>query len=377
MSTQTFLSRALRLLPIAALLTLGLSLVQAQDPITLTLAGYAVPREAYEAVIPLFKEQWLAETGQTVEIQESYQASGAQSRAVEGGFEADVVALSIEPDITRLVNAGLITEDWKTDNPYNGIVFESVVVLVTREGNPLGIDGWEDLVSGEVQIITPDPATSGGAQWNLLAAIGAVQRGQVAGYEGEGAVETYLRDLIPHLAVLDKDGRESFLTFERGVGDVAITYENELFTAQAAGSVYTPVYPASTLLIQNPVAVVDTYVDKHGTREVAEAFVEFLWSPEAQTIFAQKGYRPVNPEVRASIGLPEVSVVEAVATAEAVEAVATAEAVAPVAIEGVPAFGSVTDLFSVAEFGGWGEARKIYFGEEGLFTKLLAEVRPQ
>jgi len=366
------------LIPVVAIFTATLLPAQAQDTVTLMLAGYAVPREAYEAMIPLFKEKWLAETGQTVEFQRSYQASGAQSRAVEGGFEADVVALSIEPDITRLVNAGLVTEDWKTDNPYNGIVFESVVVLVTREGNPLGITGWEDLVSGDVQVITPDPATSGGAQWNLLAAIGAVQRGQVAGYEGDAAVETYLRDLIPHLAVLDKDGRESFLTFERGVGDVAITYENELFTAQAAGSVYTVVYPSSTLLIQNPVAVVDTYVDKRGTREVAEAFVEFLWSPEAQTVFAQKGYRPVNAEVRASIGLPQASVVEAVATAEAVvEAVATAESVEPVAIEGVPAFGTVTDLFSVVEFGGWGEARKIYFEDEGLFTKLISEVTPQ
>ncbi len=377
MTTQPFASRLLRLLPLAALLIASFSAVRAQDTVTLMLASYAVPREAYEAIIPLFKDKWLAEHNQTVVFQESYQASGAQSRAVEGGFEADVVALSLEPDVTRLVKAGLVSEDWKTDNPYGGIVTESLAVLVTREGNPLGITDWADLVKDNVQVITPDPATSGGAQWNLLAAIGAAKRGAIAGYEGEAGIETYLRDLIPHLEVLDKDGRESFLTFARGVGDVAITYENEVFTAEAAGEVYTIVYPHSTILIENPVAVVDTYVDKHGTRAVAEAFVDFLWSPEAQSIFAQKGYRPVNAAVRAQVGLPAVSVVEAAATAEAgatVEPAATAEAAAAT-LEGVPTFGAVTDLFSIQEFGGWSEARATYFGDAGLFTTLLSDVK--
>lgn len=370
----------LRLLILIGLLIAGIG-VRAQDSVTLVLAAYAVPREAYAAIIPLFQAQWLAETGQIVEFQESYQASGAQSRAVAGGFAADLVSLSIEPDVTRLVDAGLISADWN-QNATRGVVTQSVVVLVTREGNPRSITGWADLLQEGVQVITPDPATSGGAQWNLLAVIGAVQRGTVAGYEGAAGIEAYLTALIPNIAVLDKDGRESFLTFERGVGDVAITYENEIVTAQqvGTGAAYTVVYPESTILIENPIAVVDTYVDQRGTREAAEAFVEFVVSPEAQRIFAEKGYRPVNDVVRAEVGLPPAEAAapeieataesavtaEAVATVEAADAAATTEA----AVEGP--FPAITDLFTIAEFGGWPAARRTYFGDEGLFTRLIA-----
>lgn len=338
--------------------------VQAQDSVTLTLAGYAVPREAYGTIIPLFQTYWREQTGQTVNILESYQASGAQSRAVAGGFEADVVALSIEPDVTRLVDAGLVSADWKDDNAYQGFVTQSLVVFAVRAGNPKGITDWAELANDGVEVITPDPATSGGAQWNILAAAGAARRGFIPGYEGEDGVTAYLTALAANILVLDRDGRESFLTFERGIGDVAITYENEIYAGLLAGAAgeYEIVYPTSTILIENPVAVVDSYVDKHGTREVAEAFVNFLWSADAQRAFANHGFRPVNPTTRADVGI--VDEVEATPTPEATPEVVTVELNPEITFPGVE------DLFTIAEFGGWGEARPTYFGDNGIFTQI-------
>ena len=168
---------------------------EAPSPVTLTLAGYAVPREAYGEIIPLFQAYWQEQTGQQVIVLESYQASGAQSRAVAGGFEADIVALSIEPDVTRLVDAGLVSEDWKDDNPYQGFATQSLVVLAVRPDNPRNIADWVDLVQEGVEVITPDPATSGGAQWNILGAYGAALRGHVPGYEGEEGAANFLRAL--------------------------------------------------------------------------------------------------------------------------------------------------------------------------------------
>ena len=243
--------------------------VAAQDapaPVSLTLVGYAVPREAFGDIIPAFQAKWLKEKKQQVNILESYGGSGSQSRAVAGGFEADIVDLSIEPDVQRLVDAKLITHDWKA-NEYKGFVTNSEVVLAVRPGNPKNIKDWADLAQDGLQIVTPDPVTSGGAQWNILGAYGAVLRGHVTGFEATDAgAEAFLTKLITNVAAFDKDGRESFLTFERGVGDVAITYENEVYAGLQSGGQYEVVYPTSTILIENPVALVDTYVDKHGTR---------------------------------------------------------------------------------------------------------------
>jgi sulfate transport system substrate-binding protein len=348
-----------------ALLIIPLTLVSAQDTpptVTITLAGYAVPREAYGEIIPAFQRYWQEQTGQQVTVLESYQASGAQSRAIAGGFEADIAALSIEPDITRLVDTGLVSEDWKDDNPYAGFVTQSLVVLAVRPDNPRNIADWADIVQDGVEVITPDPATSGGAQWNILGAYGAAQRGFVPGYDGENGPEAFLTDLAGNFAVLDRDGRESFLTFERGVGDVAITYENEVYAGLQAGGEYQAVYPTSTILIENPVAVVDAYVDAHGTREVAEAFVQFLWSPEAQTIFANHGFRPVNATVRPNFGIVD--------DGEAVEPAQTSIEINPDIT-----FPPVEDQFTVEQFGGWSEARSAIFGNEGLFTQILANVQ--
>jgi sulfate/thiosulfate transport system substrate-binding protein len=334
----------------------------APPPVTLTLVGYAVPREAYGEIIPLFQQHWLDQTGQQVIVQESYGASGAQSRAVAGGFEADIVGLSIEPDVTRLVDAGLITHDWK-DNAYSGIVTDSLVVLAVRPDNPKAINDWADIAQEGVEIITPDPATSGGAQWNLLAAYGAARRGFVDAFAADdtGAAE-FLSTLINNIAVLDKDGRESFLTFERGIGDVAITYENEVYAGYLKGAQddYDIIYPRSTILIENPVALVDVYVDKHGTREVAQAFIDFLWSPEAQEVFANNGFRPVNEEV---------------ATAFNVNVAPDAEA-APVEGDFAITFPPVEDQFTIAdEFTSWADARSTFFGDEGSITQLLLNVQ--
>ncbi|KXK21555.1 MAG: sulfate ABC transporter substrate-binding protein [Chloroflexi bacterium OLB15] len=347
--------------------------VAAQDappPVTITLAGYAVPREAYDAIIPLFQHFWLEQTGQQVTILESYQASGAQSRAIMGGLEADVAALSFEPDITRLVDAGLVSEDWN-DNAFNGIVTESLVVFAVRPGNPLSIHDWTDVITEGVEVITPDPATSGGAQWNILGGYGAALRGFVPGYEGEEGAPEFLRALAANIRVLDRDGRESFLTFERGIGDVALTYENEVYAGLLAGGEYELVYPTSTIRIENPVAVIDTYVDAHGTREVAEAFVNFLWSDDAQRIYANHGFRPVSPAIRAELGIVETG---AEATAES-----TPVAAEPSSIEHNPliVFPPVIDEFLITELGGWPEVRSTMFGDTGLVTQIIAEAQGQ
>jgi sulfate transport system substrate-binding protein len=347
---------------LAALLVLSVGMVQAQDegPIVVTLAGYAVPREAYGKIIPLFQRAWQEQTGQQVIFQESYLASGTQARAVAGGFEADIVALSHEDHVRRIQNAGLITHDWQ-DNPYNGMVTTSLAILVTRPGNPEGITDWHSLTQEGIEVITPDPATSGGAQWNVMGGYGAALRGQVEGYEAgeEGALQ-YITDLFTNVTVMDADGRESFLTFERGIGDVAITYENEYYAGVEAGGQYDIVYPRSTILIENPVAVVDAYVDAHGTREVAEAFVEFLYTEEAQAAFAESGFRPPFQRV-----VPE----------------GAAEGTAPELVPLFPLdetrFPAVEDLFTIEDFGGWEEVVPTVFGEEGVFTGMIAEVKGQ
>ena len=332
---------------IAALLVVGAvsTQVKAQSSeVTLTIAGYAVPREAYAEIIPLFQAYWEKEKGQKVTFQESYVASGAQSRAIVGGFEADVAALSIQSDITRIQDAKLITHDWKA-NDYKGFPYTSVVVLTVRKENPKTIKDWIDISKEGVEVITPDPATSGGAQWNLLGVYGAAKRGNVEGVEkGEEAGLAFLGKVIANVSVFDKDGRESFLTFERGIGDVAITYENEAYAGLDAGGEFEIVYPKSTLLIENPVAVVDVYAEKHGTLEVANAFVEFLYTPEAQAVFAKKGFRPVLASVAEDEAFKD-------------------------------KYPAITDLFTVEEFDGWSSIRKDLFGDEGKISKLIADIK--
>lgn len=316
--------------------------VSSGDEVKLTLGAYTTPREAYAEIIPLFQADWKKKTGQTVTFEESYQGSGAQSRAVVEGFEADIVALSLEADINRIEKAGLITHDWRTE-PFGGMVSTSVVAFAVREGNPKNINDWADLVQPDLEILTPNPKTSGGAMWNVLALYGAAQRGHVEGFTADDAgAQDFLLGVLRNVSVMDKAARESITTFEKGIGDVAITYENEVLVGQQAGINYELVLPTSTIRIDNPVAIVDTHVDKHGTREVAEAFVDFLFNREAQEIFAKHGLRSPDPEV----------------------AEATVEQYPP-----------IEDLFTIEEFGGWNEATPAFFGDEGIFYEIFAQVQ--
>ncbi len=311
--------------------------------IKLILGAYTTPREAYRKIIPLFQTKWQQEHGQTVEFEESYQGSGAQSRAVVEGFEADVVALSLEADVTRLVTAKLITHDWQS-GPSKGIVSDSLVAFAVRPGNPKGIKDWADLAKPGVNILTPNPKTSGGAQWNIMALYGAAFRGQVDGVAkgDDAAAQAFLKAVLKNVTVLDKGARESITNFEKGVGDVAITYENEVLVGKQGGQKYDLVLPRSTILIENPVAVVDTYTDKHGTRAAAEAFVAFLYTPEVQKIFAEYGLRSVDQAVSA----------------------ATAAQYPP-----------VQDQWTIQEFGGWKAVTPKFFGDDGIYSKLIAEVQ--
>ncbi|MDY6867872.1 MAG: sulfate ABC transporter substrate-binding protein [Chloroflexota bacterium] len=316
---------------------------QTNNEVSLILGAYTTPREAYSEIIPLFQEYWLSETGQMVTFEESYLGSGAQSRAVVNGFEADVVALSLEADVNRIQEAGLITHDWK-EGEHKGIVTTSIVVFAVREGNPKNIQDWADLAQPGLEILTPNPNTSGGAMWNVLALYGAALRGEVEGVPGNDplAAFDFLCEVLSNVSVMDKSARDSILNFEMGIGDLAVTYENEVLVGRQSGKTYELVIPTSTILIENPIAVVDAYVDKHGTREVAEAFVNFLYTQEAQEIYAQHGLRVVNPEVAA----------------------ATSDMYPP-----------VSDLFTVDFFGGWENIMVDIFGEEGVYTKAILEVQ--
>lgn len=307
--------------------------------VKLIFAAYTTPREAYRELIPIFQQQWKEKTGQTVVFEESYQGSGAQSRAVAEGFEADIVALSLEADVIRLENAGLVTHDWRS-KPFGGMVSTSVVAFAVREGNPKNIRDWADLAQPGLQILTPNPKTSGGAMWNILGLYGAAQRGHVPGFTADDTgAQAFLLAVLNNVTVMDKSARDSIVNFEKGIGDVAITYENEVLVGRQAGQGYELVLPSSTLQIDNPIAIVDMYADKHGTREVAEAFLSFLFSAEAQQIFAKYGLRSPDPVV----------------------AQATADT-----------YPLIPDLFTIAHFGGWPEATPTYFGENGIFFQTLS-----
>ncbi len=246
-----------------------------------SLVAYSTPQEAYQQLIPAFEKSG---SGKGVTFQQSYGASGDQSRAVASGLPADVVAFSLAPDVSKLVDAGLVAPRWDK-NPYHGFVTDSVVVLAVRKGNPKNIHGWNDLIRPGVQVIEPNPFTSGGARWNVMAAYGA----QLRQGKSPAQAQAYLGQLFKHVAVQDKSAREALQTFTSGKGDVLISYENEAITAQQKGKGIDYVIPDQTILIQNPVAV--TKDSKNAT--AAKEFVNFLHSTQGQKIFAARGYRPV------------------------------------------------------------------------------------
>jgi sulfate/thiosulfate-binding protein len=317
--------RPLRLLAAGSVAVFGLAACGSntgassdEEKVTLALVAYSTPQEAYEQIIKAFQK---TSDGENVEFTTSFGGSGDQSRAVESGQPADVVAFSLEPDMTRLVKAGIVADDWNSDE-HKGMVTDSVVVIATREGNPKNLTDWDDLTQDGVEVITPNPFTSGGARWNVLAAYGAasdVGKDQAAGVK-------YLNDLFKNVPVQDDSARKALQTFAGGKGDAMLAYENEAIFAQQNGQKIDYTVPDDTILIENPVAV--TKSSKHA--EQAQAFLDYLRSDDAQKIFLDNGYRPVNEDVAATGDFPDPS-----------------------------------GLFTIADFGGWSEATDKFFNTDG------------
>ncbi|WP_193746753.1 sulfate ABC transporter substrate-binding protein [Paenibacillus shenyangensis] len=310
--------------------------------VTLVIGAYSVAKDAVGEILPEFQQYWKEKTGQNVRFQESYEASGTQARAIAGGFEADVTILSLEGDVDKLVKAGLVNKDWK-EAPYQGMVTRSIVVLGTRKGNPLGIHQFQDLARPGVKVLYPNPKTSGGAQWDINAIYGAglKQSEREEGQKDPAAAKAFLEAVHQNIESLDKSGRASMAAFEYGVGDVIVTYENELLARMAKGAQYDLVVPDDTILIENPAAVVDSYVDKHGTRKVAEAFLDYLRTPEAQEIFTKHGFRPVDEQVM---------------KAHRSE------------------YPDPSGLFDIQYLGGWSEVRSSLYSKRGIWYQVLAGI---
>src|SRR5215210_512065 len=258
----------------------------------LTLVAYSTPRDAYGALIPAFSK---TAAGMDVSFSQSYGASGEQARAVLAGLDADIVAFSLEPDMTSLVQKNLVARSWKK-NKYGGMVTRSVVVFMVRDGNPKKLKTWNDLLKPGVQIVTPNPFTSGGARWNVMAAYGGARR---AGKTPKQA-ETFLARMWKHVVAQPASAREGLQTFLAGRGDVFLAYENEALFAQKKGQPVQFVIPKATILIENPIAVTST--SKH--KAEARAFLSFLRTKPAQRIFAENGYRPVLKGVTQGLTFP-------------------------------------------------------------------------
>ncbi|HVX42632.1 MAG TPA: sulfate ABC transporter substrate-binding protein [Mycobacteriales bacterium] len=252
------------------------------DKTELTLVAYSTPQAAYEKIIAAFQQ---TAAGKNIDFKQSYGASGDQSRSVESGRDADIVAFSLEPDITRLVKDGIVAPNWNA-NKYHGMVTDSVVSLVVRKGNPKHIKDWLDLAKSGIKVVTPNPFSSGSAQWNIMGAYGSVRK---SGGSDKGATE-FLSKVLKNTVVQDESGRKALQTFTSGAGDVLISYENEAIFAQQNHQPLDYVIPNNTLLIENPVAV--TKNSKHP--EAAKKFLNFLYSDTAQKIYAENGYRPVT-----------------------------------------------------------------------------------
>jgi len=325
----------------AAIAPLVFPLAQAQPtgPQTLTLVSYAVTKSAYDEITKRFAAEWKAKTGQTVTFKGSYGGSGSQTRAVIDGLEADVVNLAMAADVTKIEKAGLIKAGWQKELPNNSTPVNSTVVAFVRPGNPKKINTWQDLDNKNVDVVTANPKTSGGARWNFLALWGAITR---TGGD-EARARSYITGVYKNAEVLPKDAREATDFFvKRNQGDVLLNWETEAILAKQKGEWTTPYKVFSpNVLTEQPVAVVDRVVDKRGTRKVAEAFARYLYTPTAQKIFVDKGFRPVTPEGKAY-----------------------ARGKFPTA-----------SFFKVGDFGGWGGVDQKFFGKGGVWDQIFAKSR--
>lgn len=316
--------------------------VPKQGDLTLVVGAYSVAKDAMEDILPLFAADWKANTGQNIEFQQSYEASGTQARAIVGGFEADVTLLAMEGDVEKLVTAGLVAPTWK-EHGENGMVTRSVVALGTREGNPKGIRDFADLARPGIKVLYPNPKTSGGAQWDINAIYGAGLKlsEEQKGVKDPAVAKAFLESIHANVESLDKSGRASMAAFEYGVGDVIVTYENELLARIAQGVKYEMIIPKDTILIENPAAVVDKYVDEHGTRVAAEGLVNFLMTSQAQEIFAKYGFRPVDKQVYAA---------------------------------NKSRYPDPAGLFDINYLGGWDEVRSTLYSKRGIWYQVLAGI---
>ena len=318
----------------------------AQESPVITLAAYSNVYDVYGKLISNFQTEWKdSHDGQQVILQTSFGGSTTQAQNVVNGFPADIVALSLAPDVQMIEDAGLITHDW-TQEADAGIVATSVVVFDVRPGNPKHIEDWDDLTQPGLEILTPDPAQSGGARWNIVAAYGAAIRGHVPGYAADdpAAAEKLIEGIFTNVTVMDKSANDSIKNFESGNGDVAITYEYAVLAAQKAGLADEAVIPPSTVSIQTPVVVVDANAEQHCVEDIANGFVKYLHSKEAKDVFSSVGYeRSVNlKEAKAGDG---------------------------------GTYPGVKDLFTTDDLGGWDQLQSdTVFGPDGAFTKAQATV---
>lgn len=308
----------------------------AAQPVTLLNVSYDPTRELYKDFNESFASQWKAKTGQTVTIQQSHGGSGAQARAVREGIEADVVTLALAPDIDAVAQTGIISADWQKRLAQNSTPYTSTIVFLVRKGNPKNIKDWDDLVKPGIAVITPNPKTSGGARWNHLAAWGYSLK---QNNNDETKAKEFLTKLYQNVPVLDTGARGSTTTFvERGIGDVLLAWENEALLAEKelGKDKFEIIAPSLSILAEPPVAVVDKVVDKKGTRQIAEAYLQYLYTDQGQELAAKHYYRP------------------------------RAEAVAAKYANQFPKL----SLFTIADLGGWTEAHNKHFKDGGIFDQI-------
>jgi sulfate/thiosulfate transport system substrate-binding protein len=322
---------------VAAVMAFAVAVHTVAGAQTLLNVSYDPTRELYVAINAAFHKQWQAKTGKAVQIRQSHGGSGAQARAVSDGLEADVVTLALAYDIDAVQKAGLINDAaWQKRLPQNSSPYTSTIVFLVRKGNPKGIKDWSDLVKPGVGVITPNPKTSGGARWNYLA---AWEYGKRHGGGTDAKAREFVGQLFKNVPVLDSGARGATTTFvQRGIGDVLLAWENEAYLAVVEGKGQVDiVVPSISILAEPPVAVVDKVVDRKGTRAVAEAYLQFLYSPEGQEIAARNHYRPRDSKIAAKYA---------------------------------GTFAQVK-LFTIDEaFGGWQNAQKTHFADGGTFDQI-------
>lgn len=313
----------------------------AQSPVSLLNVSYDPTRELYVEFNAAFAKQWKSTTGQDVTIKQSHGGSGKQARSVIDGLDADVVTLALAGDVDALnKQAFLIPPNWQKRLPHNSSPYTSTIVLVVRQGNPKGIKDWDDLVKPGIKVITPNPKTSGGARWNYLAAWEFAKRK----YGGDAKAKEFVTKLFTNVPILDSGARGSSVTFaQRNQGDVFISWENEAYLLEKEfGSKVDIVYPSISILAEPPVTVVDKNVDRKGTRKVAEAYLQYLYSDEGQEIAAKNFYRPINEKIKAKFEktLPKLP------------------------------------LFTIEKaFGGWGKANEEHFADGAAYDQISQSIK--